>query len=466
MRSPRWLCNRLPRGPRTRPRLAYTAAGLLRGFPFPVPRGPFRFGNIGPHLHLSHTPNDCIAVIAPVGDDFLHPFGVHFRRLLSRYLGPRHPCCDHRRFHGFGVGRRSPVRGHRHDGSRLHVHRVLYLEGQRCTPVHESRDLRLRIAGAYPILVGHLLGALPVHPPQCRRIVALHTLGCRQSLQIIGVAFPRVSPHDWSRKPRRVDRLTTFIRGCIQQIDLDRRMVKVTDRELLYDADRGACVHVLDIDPANAQNTVDRITASGGQAAGYFCDAADESAVADVVKKIADDGRIHILVNSVGMAHVGTLESTSPQDFDRIFRVNVRSYYNSMRATIGHMKANGGGVILNIASIAASAGLKDRFAYSMSKGAVVAMTYSVAKDYLEYKIRCNCISPARVHTPFVDGFLHQNYPGREREGFDVLARSQPIGRMAQPREIAALALFLCSEEASFITGCDYPIDGGFFNLRG
>jgi 2-keto-3-deoxy-L-fuconate dehydrogenase len=231
-------------------------------------------------------------------------------------------------------------------------------------------------------------------------------------------------------------------------------------------AARGAYVHVLDIDPGKARNTVDRITASGGKAAAHVCDASDDSAIAEVVKRIVADGHIHILVNSVGIAHVGTLESTSPQDLDLIFRVNVRSYYNSMRAAIGHMKVNGGGVILNIASIAASAGLRDRFAYSMSKGAVVAMTYSVAKDYLEYKIRCNCISPARVHTLFVDGFLHQNYPGREPEVYDILARSQPIGRMAQPHEIASLALFLCSEEASFITGCDYPIDGGFFNLRG
>jgi 2-keto-3-deoxy-L-fuconate dehydrogenase len=130
------------------------------------------------------------------------------------------------------------------------------------------------------------------------------------------------------------------------------------------------------------------------------------------------------------------------------------------------MKENGGGVILNMASIAASAGLADRFAYSMSKGAVVSMTYSVARDYLPNNIRCNCISPARVHTPFVDGYLAKNYPGREKEMFDKLAKTQPIGRMAEPDEVAALALFLCSDAASFITGVDYPIDGGFFNLHG
>jgi 2-keto-3-deoxy-L-fuconate dehydrogenase len=130
------------------------------------------------------------------------------------------------------------------------------------------------------------------------------------------------------------------------------------------------------------------------------------------------------------------------------------------------MKQNSGGVILNMASVAATSGIADRFAYSTSKGAVVAMTYSVAKDYLPYGIRCNCISPARVHTPFVDGFLRRNYPGKEREVFEKLEQAQPIGRMATPEEVAGLALFLCSDEAAFITGVDYPIDGGFMNLRG
>jgi NAD(P)-dependent dehydrogenase (short-subunit alcohol dehydrogenase family) len=137
-----------------------------------------------------------------------------------------------------------------------------------------------------------------------------------------------------------------------------------------------------------------------------------------------------------------------------------------MYACVSQMKSHGGGIILNMASIAATSGLADRFAYSMSKGAVVAMTYSVAKDYLAHNIRCNCISPARVHTPFVDGFLRRNYPGKEKEMFEKLERAQPIGRMAKPDEIAALALYLCSDEASFITGSDYPIDGGFLNLRG
>jgi 2-keto-3-deoxy-L-fuconate dehydrogenase len=144
----------------------------------------------------------------------------------------------------------------------------------------------------------------------------------------------------------------------------------------------------------------------------------------------------------------------------------VKGVYNGMKACVGHMKEKGGGVILNMASIAGTAALADRFAYSMSKGAVVAMTYSVAKDYLAQKIRCNCISPARVHTPFVDDYLAKNYPGREKEMYEKLAKSQPVGRMGTPEEVATLALFLCGDAASFITGVDYPLDGGFFNLRG
>ncbi len=159
------------------------------------------------------------------------------------------------------------------------------------------------------------------------------------------------------------------------------------------------------------------------------------------------------------------MESTSEEDFDRVLRVNVKGIYNCIQAGIRQMKT-GGGVILNMASIAGSAGLADRFAYSTSKGAVIAMTYSVARDYIAYNIRCNCISPARVHTPFVDGYLRKTYPGREQEMYDKLAKTQPIGRMGEPEEVASLALFLCSDAAGFITGVDYPLDGGFMNLHG
>lgn len=208
------------------------------------------------------------------------------------------------------------------------------------------------------------------------------------------------------------------------------------------------------------------ITAAGGQAKACCCDVGDQQAVQGVFNRLFQQERMHILVNNAGIAHVGKLETTAEEDLDRLYRVNIKGFYNCMYASIGHMKANGGGVILNLASIAGTSGLSDRFGYSMTKGAVVAMTFSVAKDYLPYNIRCNCISPARVHTPFVDGFISRNYPGREQEIFTKLSQSQPIGRMASPEEVAALALFLCSDEASFITGVDYLIDGGFTNLRG
>jgi 2-keto-3-deoxy-L-fuconate dehydrogenase len=228
----------------------------------------------------------------------------------------------------------------------------------------------------------------------------------------------------------------------------------------------GATVRVVDIDETLARATVEEIIAAGGAASSYACDVSDQKSVEDLFRKLAAEVPLNILVNNAGISHIGTVESTTEADFDRVFQVNVKGIYNCLHAGVGHLKANGGGVILNMASIAGSSGIADRFAYSMSKGAVIAMTYSVARDYLAHNIRCNCISPARVHTPFVDGYLKKNYPGREDEMFKVLSAAQPIGRMGKPEEVAALALFLCSDEAGFITGADYPLDGGFFNLRG
>lgn len=230
-------------------------------------------------------------------------------------------------------------------------------------------------------------------------------------------------------------------------------------------AAHGATVRIIELDEAAAAATCKKIGAAGNHASAHRCDVADQVQVTATFEDLSRRERIHILVNNAGISHIGTVESTTEEDFDRLVRVNVKGLYNCMHAAVPHMK-HGGGVILNMASIAGSAALADRFAYSMSKGAVVAMTYSVARDYLSYNIRCNCISPARVHTPFVDGYLKKNYPGREQEMFEKLAKSQPIGRMAEPGEVASLALFLCSDEACFITGVDYPIDGGFFNLRG
>jgi 2-keto-3-deoxy-L-fuconate dehydrogenase len=229
-------------------------------------------------------------------------------------------------------------------------------------------------------------------------------------------------------------------------------------------AQNGASIRILDRNEQAAQNAAREIVGAGGQVCAFGCDVTDLTSVSKILGKIAAGGPLHILVNSAGISHIGKIESTSEEDFDRVFAVNVKGTFHCMQAAVELMKPSGG-VILNLASIAGSAALPDRFAYSMSKGAVIAMTLSVARDYLQYNIRCNCISPARIHTPFVDDYLRKHYPGREAEMFDVLAKAQPIGRMGEPGEVAALALFLCSDEAAFVTGVDYPLDGGFFNLR-
>lgn len=227
-------------------------------------------------------------------------------------------------------------------------------------------------------------------------------------------------------------------------------------------ARQGASVHILELDAEAAKLTVDTIKDEGGQAFSYAADVTDQKKIVELFQSI---GKVDILVNNAGIAHIGKADTTEESDFDRIYNVNVKGAYNCLYAALPLMK-NKGGAIVNMASIAANIGLADRFAYSMSKGAIFAMTMSVAKDYIGDHIRCNSISPARVHTPFVDGFIAKNYAGKEAEIFEKLSKSQPIGRMAKPEEVAALALYLCSDEAGFVTGCDYPLDGGFIKLNG
>ena len=212
-------------------------------------------------------------------------------------------------------------------------------------------------------------------------------------------------------------------------------------------AGQGALLHILELSASNANETLQAVKDNGGNANIYECDIANSDEVRKAFETISANGFINILVNNAGIAHVGNLENTEESDLDRLYEVNIKGTYNCMKNAIDSMKTNGG-VIINMASVASSVGITDRFAYSMSKGAVLTMTYSVAKDYLEYGIRCNSISPARVHTPFVDGFIAKNYPGNEREMFDKLSQSQPIGRMGKPEEVADLAIYLCSDEAT------------------
>jgi 2-keto-3-deoxy-L-fuconate dehydrogenase len=227
-------------------------------------------------------------------------------------------------------------------------------------------------------------------------------------------------------------------------------------------AKQGATVHIIDINSITGNEAAMDIKAMGCNAFSHSKDISHQETVVNLISSI---NKVDILVNSAGIAHIGNVENTSSSDVERLLSVNVKGVYNCIFATIPLMKKNGKGVILNMASTAASVGISDRFAYSMSKGAVLAMTLSVAKDYLKDNIRCNCISPARIHTPFVDGFIEKNYPNNKEEMFAKLSASQPIGRMGTPEEVAHLALYLCSDEAGFVTGSDYPIDGGFIRLN-
>lgn len=231
-------------------------------------------------------------------------------------------------------------------------------------------------------------------------------------------------------------------------------------------AQHGAFVYILEFNQENANQTLNEITSNGGEGDWRKCDVSNHKEVQSILDDITSEKPVDILINNAGIAHVGNIEQTTEEDLDRIYNVNVKGVYNCIYGILPHFKSNKGGVIINMASIASAVGISDRFAYSMSKGAVLTMTYSIAKDYLSDDIRCNCISPARVHTPFVDGFISKNYPGKEKEMFENLSKTQPIGRMGTPEEVANLALYLSSDAASFITGTNFPIDGGFITLNG
>jgi NAD(P)-dependent dehydrogenase (short-subunit alcohol dehydrogenase family) len=227
-------------------------------------------------------------------------------------------------------------------------------------------------------------------------------------------------------------------------------------------AKQGAHVIVVDLNADSAKGTIDEITSNGNTAEVLTLDVTNQGAVTTAFEKLKS---LDILVNCAGISHIGSATTTNEADFEKVFQVNVKGVYNCLQAGVNVMKKSGGGSIVNISSIAAKVGLSDRFAYSMSKGAVHAMTMSVAKDYIKDNIRCNSVSPGRVHTPFVDGFLKKNYPGQEAEMFEKLSKTQPIGRMGLPIEVAHQVLYLCSEEAAFITGSDFSIDGGFITLN-
>jgi len=226
-------------------------------------------------------------------------------------------------------------------------------------------------------------------------------------------------------------------------------------------ASQGAKVAVLDIDETAARQTAESIVGNGGTARSFRCDVTSAGDVGATMAAVdAALGGLNVLVNNAGIAHIGSVETTAEADFDRVYTVNVKGAFLCTKAVVPILLARGGGVILNMASIAGLMGVPERFAYSTSKGAIIAMTYSTAIDFMKKGIRCNCICPTRIHTPFVDGFVKKNYPGREAEMLKQLSDYQPLGRMGKPEEVAAMAVYLCSDEAAFITGQAFPIDGG------
>ena len=227
-------------------------------------------------------------------------------------------------------------------------------------------------------------------------------------------------------------------------------------------ASDGYDVRIFELSSEAAGETLVLLQKAGGT--GVF-QTVDVSNTESVRTAFAGLPRLDVLVNNAGIAHIGNVLNTTPEDLDRLYQINVRGAYHCLHFGIPIMLKNGGGSIVNLASIASKVGIPDRFAYSMSKGAVFSMTLSVARDFVDNGIRCNCVCPARVHTPFVDGFIAKNYPGQQAEMFAKLSAGQPIGRMGEPEEIATLIAFLCSNKAAFITGSAYDIDGGFTLLR-
>ena len=225
----------------------------------------------------------------------------------------------------------------------------------------------------------------------------------------------------------------------------------------------GAHVYLWDFDQQTGQAVAQDLQNAGGRVSFRQVDVSRQEEVKALVAEIP--GTVDVLINNAGVSHVGALHQTEEEEFDRLYRVNVKGVYNCAYAVIPRMLEQQSGVIINMASVASVVGIPDRFAYSMTKGAALTMTLSIARDYVDKGIRCNAISPARIHTPFVDGFLAKHYPGQEKEMFAKLAATQPVGRMGTPEEVASMVMYLCSDEAAFITGCNFPVDGGFIQLK-
>ena len=229
-------------------------------------------------------------------------------------------------------------------------------------------------------------------------------------------------------------------------------------------AQQGASVILADVNLSSAERVAEEIRTAGGQARAQQLDVAVESEVQAALELVAaSEGHLDILVNNAGVSHVGSLLETSLRDWERVMDVNVGGVFLCAREGVRQMLAQSpaGGVIINLSSTAALIGVERRLPYSASKGAVLALTRSIAIDFVAQGIRCNAICPGTVQTPFVDGYLARHFAGREDEARQQLHARQPLGRMGRPDEIASAALYLAADEAAFVTGSALVIDGGW-----
>jgi NAD(P)-dependent dehydrogenase (short-subunit alcohol dehydrogenase family) len=217
-------------------------------------------------------------------------------------------------------------------------------------------------------------------------------------------------------------------------------------------SDAGASIIVVDI----TKNECERFAAELPDASAAVCDVTDEHSVQQLFAGI---DRLDILVNNAGVGLVGGIEETSSSDFDRLFRVNVAGVFLVTRYALPLVRRSHGSIV-NIGSVAGLVGVKKRFAYCATKGAVIAMTRQLAVDY-PTELRVNCICPGTVDTPFVEGYLEKYHKHEKETVREQLNLRQPVGRLGKPEEIAHLALYLASNEASFTTGSVVTIDGGW-----
>jgi len=224
---------------------------------------------------------------------------------------------------------------------------------------------------------------------------------------------------------------------------------------------QGAEVFILDFNVEAATARAAEFVSNGFKVTGLKCDVSNQESVEAAFAQITAGGRVDVLCNNAGIGHVGNIMGTEVADMERVMGVNVTGVMLCAKEAIRSMNADKkGGVILNTASIASIRPIKDRIAYAASKGAVHTLTMALATDHLADGIRVNEVCPGRIHTTFVDNFIKKNYPGEEEAKFKMLSEYMPNGRMGKPGEIAFAALYLCSDEARFVTGASFSIDGG------